>query len=31
MRRLLTANAFVGSSGRLEHYRALQVRGWRID
>ena len=25
------ANAFVGSSGRLEHYRALEVRGRRID
>ena len=25
------ANAFVSSSGRLEHYRALEVRGRRID
>jgi putative membrane protein len=25
------ANAFVGNSGRLEHYRTLEVRGRRID
>ncbi|MGH7614290.1 MAG: phage holin family protein [Gemmatimonadales bacterium] len=25
------ANGFIGSSGRIEHYRALEVRGRRID